>query len=219
MSSPWKTIENRALKDWQYMESLSDKDKQMLYSFLTFFPAIAERKHLILESKSGVEVVLKSLRTPGGVWWDPAKVPFDRLGRSFVEHTSDDLTFPENFHLWALPENQRIVYEYCETRFDEQSFSAIIPATSDADLIREIDLLDPSNYRQCLEQFTFLLPRLKWLIVLLHPTAKYSIFVANESMESDFKRVGEALASSQIIHFPLIKREHRFYWEGPTEWS
>lgn len=213
-------IEKRALSDWKFMDTLENGEKQMLYAFLSFSPPLADQKHLIIRmTKRAVHLLLQTIGQPGGVWHCYDRIPFDEAGRLYVEHQTDYTLDAENFKLWATPKNQEVVYEFAEKKFDEQAFSAIFPANTNLDVVRQIFLLDPFRYKECLDAFLCLLPKLGWMVIMLKPTGDFGIFVVDEKLHGLLQRVAECFRAENAVHFELTKSGDRFVWNGPTEWD
>ena len=220
MTESWQDIEKRALADWKFMDTLENGEKQMLYAFLSFCPPLANQKHLVIRTtKSAVHLLLQIINQPGGVWHDPTRIPFDDNGRCYVEHELDDTLFPEHFKLWATSKNQEVVFDFAERKFDEQSFAAIFPADTPPEIVGQIDQLDPSRYKECLDAFFRLLPKLRWALIMLKPTGKFGIFLVDEEHRELLSQVTERLPSESVVHFELTKADERYFWRGPTEWD
>ncbi len=220
MSASWQEVEKRALADWQFMETLENCDKQMLYALHSFCPDFAKHKHLVIRmTKSAVQILLQIISQAGGVWHDPSRIPFDETGRHYVEHVLDDTLFASDFKLWETPENQEVVCEFAQNRFDEQSFAAIFSADTPPEIVRQIDQLDPSRYKQCQDAFLHLLPKLGWMVIMLKPTGEFGILVVDQKLSDLLDRVGDRLRSESLVHFELTKGDDRYFWKGPTEWD
>jgi len=220
MSKDWEEIARLALRHWRYMETLDNRDKQLLMAFHTFRPAFAYRKHMIIRLKRDVvRQLLETIGEPGGVWlcYDP--IPFDEQGRPYAYYQPDYTKDAENFKLWALPKNQEVVYEFAERRYDEQAFSAIFPARTKVEIIHRINELDPFCYPECLDAFEKLLPELGWEVIILRPTGDFGLFVVDDNQGELMERVKRRFDDEGIEYFELLQRGDRFYWEGPTIWD
>ncbi len=214
MTSKFHQFDHR-FRDWREQEKLPAVDRQMIYSFGTFLPRIADLPHCIMWNEvREQEGVLQVVACKAGIWGN-AEPWFEANGEPLIP--PEDGNFSELFALWELPQNQEQVTDHVHK--EAVPFTMLIDAQTPKNVLCKLYQceVDYSDYYFYIDRLSEWIEDLRWAYVPLEWDGKFGLFVAPNDLQTLVDEVRDTLQRTGCIAFSLAQRGERWHWDGPVQ--